>query len=147
MWGPQVSMPRTKNCRHEFSLPQASQLLSGLGSIGTISQSSPSSPEVQQWVHGARDRGAAKGRGRRRMEQGQGCRTQLGRECQHLFKPVPPISASETASLSWIFSLCVCQERQEGSVLASSTLREGGKRSQWELTPDPTPEYPPVEQE
>lgn len=54
-----------------------------------------------------------RGSGIGRMEQGVGRRAEQGRGCRHLFKPVPPSSASETASLSWIFSLRVCQGRDE----------------------------------
>lgn len=59
--------------------------------------------------------------------QGRGARAGQGRErgCQHLFKAVPPRSASETASLSRIFSLRVCQGREAGRVSSGHQGTEG----------------------
>ena len=48
-----------------------------------------------------------------------------GRGCQHLFKPVPPSSASETASLSWIFSLRVCHGRETGKGQSGHSVGTG----------------------
>ena len=67
------------------------------------------------------------------LGQGQG----LGQGCQHLFKLVPPSSASETASLSWIFSLRVCHGRETGKGQSGHSVGAGPSAL----------ESPPVEQE
>lgn len=87
-----------------------------------------------------------KARGRYRAEQGEGLQgdvgggdasTSLSRFPQAQLQKQPPCPGS-------FHCVSVKKQRQEGSVLATNTLREGDRRSLWGLTP---PDSPLVEQQ
>lgn len=101
-----------KNRGLEFSVFQASQLLSGFGAIENISQGSPSSAEVPWWVHVERERRQAKGWGRGGVpgqgRAGRGDASTFLRRCPQgqLQKPPPCRESSRSVSVK--------EERQEG---------------------------------
>lgn len=78
--------------------------------------------------------GAGPSRERRGVRLWGGTERQSGGPgCKHLFNPFPPSSTSETASLSWIFSLRVCQGGETGRVSSGHESTKGVER---ETSPD-----------
>lgn len=80
------------------------------------------------------------------MEQGVGLQGEVdGRDASTSLSQFPQAQLRKQPPCRGSFHcVSVKEQRQEGSVLVTNTLREGDRRSLWELTP---PESPLVEQE